>query len=253
MIVRMLRCDQCREMTALILRKYRGQRPPTQFDPIFFGFWWSIRPPRGEEEIADMHDVVVPQADLGERILQVENPPKPGDSSFRDSGRFVQLFAQHQRGIHAYICTLVPNRVDADDVMQETSLVLWRKWEEFDRDRDFIRWACGIAFNEVLKLRRRVATRRCYFNEELLQQLSVEAIEQSDALELRQAALTGCIKKLGQRDRELIDRRYRTKTTSRKVADELGRPASTVYKALARIRDALYDCVERTIAQQTHP
>lgn len=200
-----------------------------------------------------MADVVVPQADLSERILQVDSPLQHDDSGPRDSGRFVQLFAQHQRGIHAYICTLVPNRVDADDVMQETSLVLWRKWEEFDRNRDFIRWACGIAFNEVLKLRRRVATRRCYFNEELLQQLSVEAIEQSDALEMRQTALTGCIKKLGLRDRELIERRYRTKTTSRQVADELGRPASTVYKALARIRDVLYDCVERTIAQQTHP
>src|SRR5215510_5949317 len=137
------------------------------------------------------------------RIVPVESPLKS-----YDSGRFVQLFAQHQRGIHAYICTLVPNRVDADDVMQETSLVLWRKWEEFDHNRDFIRWACGIAFNEVLKLRRRVATRRCYFNEELLAQLSAEAIEQSDALELRQAALTGCMKKLGPRDRELIERRY---------------------------------------------
>src|SRR5262245_27178829 len=118
-----------------------------------------------------MPDVVESPADLGERIIQVESPLKSGDSSPRDSGRFVQLFAQHQRGIHAYICTLVPNRVDADDVMQETSLVLWRKWEEFDCNREFIRWACGIAFNEVLKLRRRVATRRCYFNEELLAQL----------------------------------------------------------------------------------
>lgn len=195
-----------------------------------------------------MPDVVLPLADLNERMTHVENPHKPSDS-----GRFVQLFAQHQRGIHAYICTLVPNRVDADDVMQETSLVLWRKWEEFDRQRDFIRWACGIAFNEVLKLRRRVATRRYFFNEALLEQLSAEVIQESDSLERRQAALAGCMKKLGPRDRQLIEHRYRTKTTARQVADELGRPASTVYKALARIRDALYNCVERRLAQETHP
>ena len=60
------------------------------------------------------------------------------------------------------------------------------------------------------------------------------------------------MKKLGSRDRELIERRYRTKTTARRVAEELGRPTSTVYKALARIRDALYDCVERTLAQESH-
>jgi RNA polymerase sigma-70 factor (ECF subfamily) len=181
-------------------------------------------------------------------MTQVGSAPKSSDS-----GRFVQLFAQHQRGIHAYICTLVPNRVDADDVMQETSLVLWRKWEEFDQQRDFIRWACGIAFNEVLKLRRRIATRRYFFNDALLEQLSAEAIDQSHALERRQAALAGCIGKLVPRDRQLIEHRYRTKTTARQVAVDLGRPTSTVYKALARIRDALYDCVERTLAQDSHP
>lgn len=170
-----------------------------------------------------------------------------------DSGRFVQLFAQHQRSIHAYIYSLVPSRVDADDVMQETSLVLWKKWGEFDPSREFVRWACGIAFHEVLKLRRKAATSRCYFNEELLQQLSAEVVRQSEELEGRHLALVGCLSKLGAQDRELIERRYQTKTTARKVADDLDRPASTVYKALARIRSALFDCVERTLAQEAHP
>ncbi len=169
-----------------------------------------------------------------------------------DSGRFVQLFAQHQRSIHAYICSLVPSRVDADDVMQETSLVLWRKWGEFDPNRDFIRWACGIAFREVLKLRRKFATSRHYFNEELLKQLSDEVVQQSDELKQRQVALVVCLDRLGTKDRELIDRRYQEKMTARRVADELGRPPSTVYKALARIREALFDCVERTLAQESH-
>jgi RNA polymerase sigma-70 factor (ECF subfamily) len=170
-----------------------------------------------------------------------------------DSDRFLQLFAQHQRSVHAYIHSLVPSRVDADDVMQETCLVLWRKWGEFDPNRDFIRWACGIAFHEVLKLRRRAATSRCYFNEELLEQLSVEAIPKSDELESRQVALFRCLSKLGASDRELIERRYRAKTTARQVANDLDRPASTIYKSLARIRNALFDCVERTLAQEAHP
>ena len=165
----------------------------------------------------------------------------------------MQLFAQHQRSIHAYIYSLVPSRVDADDVMQETSLVLWRKWGEFDPSRDFIRWACGIAFHEVLKLRRKAATNRCFFDEELLEQLAVEVMRQSDELERRQVALLSCLNKLGTRDRELIERRYLEKTTARKVADELDRPASTVYKALARIRNSLFECVERTVAQEAHP
>ena len=170
-----------------------------------------------------------------------------------DSGRFVQLFAQHQRGIHAYICSLASSRSDADDVMQETSLVLWRKWGEYDSTRDFRRWACGIAFKEVLKLRRKAATGGRYFSDELLEQISVEAIRQSEDLERRQVALTVCLQKLSEKDRELIERRYQAKTTARQLAEDLGRPASTVYKALSRIRDALFDCVERKLAQESHP
>jgi RNA polymerase sigma-70 factor (ECF subfamily) len=102
-------------------------------------------------------------------------------------------------------------------------------------------------------LRRKAATNRCYFNEELLEQLSAEVIRQSDELESRQVALLGCLNKLGARDRELIERRYQSKTTARQVADDLDRPASTVYKALARIRNALFDCVQQTLAQEAHP
>ena len=165
---------RCHAVTRCLGLAYRRD------SPLFFAFYGQSRR-SARKTNSSMPDAAPPQVDLDQRMTTVETGPKSTDSS-----HFVQLFAQHQRGIHAYICTLVPNGVDADDVMQETSLVLWRKWEEFDREREFIRWACGIAFNEVLKLRRRVATRRYFFNEALLEQLSAEAIGQSDALQHRQ-------------------------------------------------------------------
>lgn len=185
--------------------------------------------------------------------LEIRDEPVESPSKSMDSGEFVRLFAQHQRGIHSYICSLAPSRSDADDVMQETSLVLWRKWDEFDRSRDFLRWACGIAFKEVLKVRRKAATSRCYFNEALLEQIAAEAVRQSEDLELRHIALIGCMKKLTPRDRELIERRYQSKTTARQVAGDLGRSSSTVYKALMRIRSSLLGCIERSLAQESHP
>src|SRR5262245_25737660 len=99
---------------------------------------------------------------------------------FANVERFVQLFAKHQRGIQAYIWTLVSHRDDSDDILQETSVSLWRKWAEYDPNRDFFRWACGIAFIEVLRHRRRHASRRLWFSEELLETLAAEFVEQSD-------------------------------------------------------------------------
>jgi RNA polymerase sigma-70 factor (ECF subfamily) len=172
--------------------------------------------------------------------------PKPWSV---DAGSFVQLFSVHQRSVHAYISALVPGAADADDIMQETSLVLWQKFQEFDPQRDFLRWACGVAFIAVLRFRRRTAKDKHWFNEEVLQLISTEFLERKDSRELRREALRECMKKLDSRERQYINARYSMGSSVDAVAQELGRPASAVYRMLARIRDKLFECITRTVAQ----
>ena len=45
---------------------------------------------------------------------------------------FLRLFLQNERRLYAYVLALLPNRADADDVLQEASLVMWDK---FDAER----------------------------------------------------------------------------------------------------------------------
>jgi len=168
-----------------------------------------------------------------------------------DAGSFVQLFSVHQRSIHAYISTLVPGAADADDIMQETSLALWQKFSEFDPQRDFFRWACGVAYIAVLRYRRSAAKDKLWFNEELLELISSDLLERKDTRELRRQALSKCIKKLDSRERRFIDARYSAGSSVERVAQEFGRPANAVYRALSRIRDKLFDCITRTVSQET--
>ena len=63
--------------------------------------------------------------------------------------QFAQQFLRHQNRIYGYIVTLLSNQHDAEDVFQQTSLILWQKWDQYDPGRDFVGWACGIAHNEV--------------------------------------------------------------------------------------------------------
>src|ERR1039458_5788418 len=58
----------------------------------------------------------------------------------------VALMTQHQRRIFSYIYTLVPNRYDAEDLLQETSVVICEKFDEFEPQTDFVAWACQIAY-----------------------------------------------------------------------------------------------------------
>jgi RNA polymerase sigma-70 factor (ECF subfamily) len=104
--------------------------------------------------------------------------------------------------------TLVPGAADADDIMQETSLALWQKFQEFDPQRDFFRWACGVAYVAVLRFRRSHSKDKLWFNEELLELISNDLLDRKDTRELRRQALSECMKKLEPGERRFIDARY---------------------------------------------
>ncbi|MCG8584229.1 MAG: sigma-70 family RNA polymerase sigma factor [Pirellulales bacterium] len=173
-------------------------------------------------------------------------------SSAEPSDDFVRLYSRYQPTIFAYIAALLPNDVDADDVMSETSVVLWRKWRQLDCDDDFVRWARGVARLEVMRYRRTKARDRVTFSQSTVEMLS-DTIEAEGALqETRRRALTLCKEELSQTDQQMLDLRYSGNRTARQVAQELGRPENTVYKALARIRRTLFECVRRRIAAEEH-
>lgn len=71
--------------------------------------------------------------------------------------KFVQMFAGHERELRGFVRSMGLDWNAVDDVMQMVSLVMWRKWHEFDVGSDFMLWARVITRFEVLKFRRKVA------------------------------------------------------------------------------------------------
>src|SRR5437667_11409220 len=71
--------------------------------------------------------------------------------------RLMVLMTRHQRQIFSYIYVLVPNRPDAEDLLQETSLVICEKFHEFREGTDFVAWACQIAYWRVRYSRQKFA------------------------------------------------------------------------------------------------
>jgi RNA polymerase sigma-70 factor (ECF subfamily) len=164
---------------------------------------------------------------------------------------FVVLMTRHQRQIWWFINSLLPAATDADDVLQETSLVLWRKWDQFDREREFVAWACGIARLQVFKFVRENKSKRIYLNEIVLGEIADIAqreIQNMTRVENRLTALKECVQSLTEPERSLIRNRYDNAWTTQRLAEELNRPLVTVYKTLARTRGKLSDCVNRKLA-----
>lgn len=166
---------------------------------------------------------------------------------------FTRLFAQHESAISGFVLALVPAWDDAADISQETSLVLWRKFGEFERGSNFLRWACRIAELEVRRYRDRKRRERLQFNEELLAEIAAARLDATEDLSVRQRALNECLAKLRLADREVLVARYVNKQPGREIAKAQGCPVGTVYTTLQRTRAKLFECINRTISREGSP
>jgi RNA polymerase sigma-70 factor (ECF subfamily) len=148
--------------------------------------------------------------------------------------------------------TLVPHRADADDILQEVSLVLWDKSDENNPPGDFAAWGCRIAYFKVLDFLKKRRRSHVQFSQELLKRIGESAVDHADSLQLddRRAALERCIEKLRPQDRKLLGQRFVEGATTQSTAAQLGRSVDAVYKALSKIRQTLFDCVTRTLARE---
>lgn len=163
---------------------------------------------------------------------------------------FVQLFTANQRRLYLFILPQVATTQDADEVLQETNLVIWNKYQQFTIGTNFFAWAAQIATYEVLKHRQRRHREKLQFSDEFVNLVADEAVERGDELEQRRRALQHCLMRLRVKDRKLIQMRYRPGESGKALAAEMGRPANSVYQSLGRIRRSLLECINRRIAAE---
>jgi len=163
---------------------------------------------------------------------------------------FVQLFTKHQRRLFLLILTQIHDPIEAEEVLQNVNVIIWKKCNQFQAGTNFLAWAGAIVTFEVLKYRSRRTRERLVFSDEFLATVAAETLERSDELELRRVALKDCIQKLRRQDRELIEQRYSPGETGKNLAEVVGRPANSVYQSLGRIRRNLMECIQRQLTAE---
>ncbi|RCS46389.1 RNA polymerase subunit sigma-70 [Bremerella cremea] len=177
-----------------------------------------------------------------------ERPACDDTSQDQRYADFLTYYSGNCDRLHAYIYSLLPHHADADDVFQRCSLLLWKKFETFDQGRDFLSWACGVAFYEVKNFLRTANRDRLQFSETLLDLLAEKRGEDLSSVPDHLAALRLCVKTLTDRQQQLIWKAYGSATTVADLAADTGRSAQTLYNQLATIRRRLAQCVQMRLA-----
>src|SRR4029077_21072005 len=63
--------------------------------------------------------------------------------------QFLRLFLPAERELFRYVAALVPNVGDAEEIVQQTAVELWKKFDQYDARQPFTPWACRFAINIV--------------------------------------------------------------------------------------------------------
>ena len=177
--------------------------------------------------------------------------PRMSADSSRQSGtssaaqqRFLSLFLRSEREIYRYVAALVPNVLDAEDIVQQTAISLWEKFDAYDPAQPFTPWACRFALNKVRQWIERRQRWQALLEGGLAEELAQRLEELRPELEIRLRHLEGCLKKLPEDQRSLVEGPYYRRDPIETLAGASNRSVAATYKALQRVRQTLQGCME---------
>ena len=163
--------------------------------------------------------------------------------------RFFGLYNSVQSRIYTYLLTMIHNRNDAEDVLQETATVLWEKFDTYQEGTSFGAWAIQIARLKSLEYMRKHKS-RMFFDETFYQAVSEQVEKGSSDVHERSESLRFCLKKLPENSLRLLTMRYKKDIPIKRIAILMGRSPNGLYQSFSRILNVLHDCMGKYLTRQ---
>ncbi len=165
-----------------------------------------------------------------------------------------ELVEAHQAELFRYLRFIGADYSVAEDMVQETFLKAFRAAVTASLDDVSARraWLRRIAHNGFIDHCRRNSRSPVSFNSD--QAEVAEAFWKSDFMEHGEGfecmeALEVCLKKVGEKQRGLIEAFYAARQSREKIAESMGISSDGVKMALRRPRDALGKCIRQQLSK----
>ena len=169
---------------------------------------------------------------------------------------FTQLFVEHQKRILGLIYALTQNRGITDDVLQEVSVRLWRKFDSFEEGSNFAAWSLSITRYVVMEWRRANKRVPLAMEDEQLHAIADSYVESAEPITAVRSHLDDCLTKTTDRQRRLLRDHYELGYKIVEIASNWELSRRAIHKLLKKTKDQLLECIEgaqTNASQEGHP
>jgi len=163
---------------------------------------------------------------------------------------FIQLLTESQNRLYGYIYTMIGDHSRAKDVLQETNLVLWRKYDELEEVENFKAWSFTVCKFQVMAYLRDKKRDRLLLDPELADMISETAEKENSLMSQAQPQLRKCIAELPEQNRSMIEMKYFKRMMMQDIAETLKRSLTAVKVSIHRTRKVLQDCIRSKILEE---
>jgi|SRR4051794_24738261 RNA polymerase sigma-70 factor (ECF subfamily) len=172
-------------------------------------------------------------------------------SDEQEIAAFSDLVSVHRSRVFGYIYAMLHNMSDAEDIYQQTTLLMWQKFSDFQPGSDFGSWALKIAYHNIKNFQRSMRRRHVFFSDAVMEKVlhGYETQTTKDA-ENRLDALGNCVQRLPKRHQHILKRRYAESVSIRKLAIDEGKTEAAMAMLLSRLRKTIFRCVQAHIVPE---
>lgn len=168
-------------------------------------------------------------------IIRDENPQK-----------FEDIIKRYQGKLFAYLYRLIGKKEEAEDLLQDVFIKVYKNLHSFDAERKFSSWIYRIAHNEAVNHIKRRSLKRFIPWEDLVStkdKLEANSVEESvsDAWARKEKTkeVNDAISLLPLKYKQVLFLRYYSDKTYEEISEILGKPINTVGTLINRAKKKL--------------
>ena len=158
-------------------------------------------------------------------------------------------FSKEYRRLWAMAYSVCRDHHLCDDILQEVSITLIKKADDFDSSKAFLPWAIGITRIKALRFSQKKKLDNLKLSDASLDILETQLCENysNNTLDSRLESLKSCLEKLSGENYKILKLKYINNESARDIAKLINRTEKATHSLLQRLRMSLQKCINSKV------